>query len=139
MGRPAFERIYRRCLTDYGGRRLGWRDFERVCERETGQDLAWFFDQWVRSNAYLCYKITAKDSRPEGSGFLSTVTVRRLGTMKMPIPVKAVFEDGSEETKVTERGLDTDILVFKSKTPLKDVVLDPEKKLAMLDEPLPTN
>ncbi len=57
--------------------------------------------------------------------------------MKMPIPVKAVFEDGSEEIKVTERGLDTDVLIFKSKARLKDAVLDPEKKLAMLDEPLP--
>jgi tetratricopeptide (TPR) repeat protein len=57
--------------------------------------------------------------------------------MKMPIPVKAIFGDGSEETKVTERGLDTDILTFESKSRLKDAVLDPERKLAMLDEPLP--
>jgi tetratricopeptide (TPR) repeat protein len=137
VGRPAFDEIYKRCLTEYGGKRLGWKDFRRVCERETGRDLAWFFDQWVRSNAYLCYKIAAKDSRPEGSGFRSTVTVRRLGTMKMPIPVKAVFEDGSEETKVTERGLDTDVLTFESRARLKESVLDPEERLAMLDEPLP--
>jgi hypothetical protein len=136
LGRPAFERIYKRCLKEYGGKRLGWRDFERVCEKETGRDLGWFFDQWVRSNGYLCYKITGKDSRPEGSGFRSTVTVRRLGTMKMPVPVKAVFEDGSEVTKVTERGLDTNILTFESRARLKEAVLDPDKKLAMLDEPL---
>ena len=137
LGRPAFERIYKRCLTEYGGKRLGWRDFERVCEQETGQNLAWFFDQWVRSNAYLCYKIAATDSRPAGSIFRSTVMVRRLGTMRMPIPVKAVFEDGSAQTKVTERGLDTDILTFESRARLKEAVLNPEKKLAMLDEPLP--
>jgi tetratricopeptide (TPR) repeat protein len=137
LGRPAFLRIYKRCLTEYGGRRLGWREFERLCEQETGQSLAWFFDQWVRSNAYLCYKITAKNSRPEGAGYRSTVTVTRLGTMKMPVPVKAVFEDGSEETKATERGLDTDVLTFESKSRLKEAVLDPDKKLAMLNEPLP--
>jgi tetratricopeptide (TPR) repeat protein len=137
LGRAAFLKIYKRCLSEYGGRRLGWREFERVCEQETSQNLAWFFDQWVRSNVYLCYKITAKDSRPEGTGYRSTVTVNRLGTLKMPIPVKAIFEDGSEETKLTERGLDTDILTFKSKSRLKDAVLDPERKLAMLDEPLP--
>jgi len=56
--------------------------------------------------------------------------------MKMPVPVKAVFEDGSGETKVTERGLDTDVLTFESRSRLKEAVLDPEKKLAMLDEPL---
>ncbi len=137
LGRPAFERIYRRCLAEYGGKRLGWRDFERLCERETGQSLAWFFDPWVRSNAYLSYRIAAKDTQPEGPGFRSTVTVRRLGTMRMPIPVRAVFEDGTEETRATSRGLDVDVLTFASKARLKGAVLDPEKKLAMLDEPLP--
>jgi tetratricopeptide (TPR) repeat protein len=137
LGRPAFERIYKRCLAEYGGRRLGWRDFQRVCEQETGRNLAWFFEQWVRSNAYLCYKITAKNSQPDASGFLSTVTVRRLGTMKLPVPVKAVFEDGSTETQSTELSLETNVLTFKSQARLKDAVLDPEKKLAMLDEPLP--
>jgi tetratricopeptide (TPR) repeat protein len=137
LGRPMFEKIYKRCLTEYGGRRLGWRDFERVCEQETAQSLAWFFDQWVRSNAYLCYKIEAAESRPEGAGYVTTVTVRRLGTMKMPIPVRAVFEDGSSEIKSTERNLETDVLTFAGKAKLKEVVLDPEKKLAMLEEPLP--
>jgi tetratricopeptide (TPR) repeat protein len=137
LGRPMFERIYKRCLTEYGGKRLGWRDFERVCEQETGQSLVWFFDQWVRSNAYLCYKVEAAESRPEGAGYISNVTVRRLGTMKMPIPVRAEFEDGSSETKSTERSLETDVLTFASRSKLKGAVIDPEKKLAMLDEPLP--
>jgi tetratricopeptide (TPR) repeat protein len=137
LGRPAFEKIYKKCLVDYGGKRLGWKDFQRVAEQETGQSLAWFFDQWVRSNGYLCYKIEGQESKPEGDGYLSTVTVRRLGTMKMPIPVRAVFEDGSTETKVTERTLDSNVLVFKSKAKLKEAILDPEQKLARLDEPLP--
>lgn len=137
LGRPAFERITKRCLREFGRRRLGWREFERVCEQETGQNLSWFFEQWVRSNAYLCYKVTGTDSRPDGPGFRSTVTVRRLGTMKMPIPVKAVFEDGSAVTQSTERGLDTSILIFRSQARLKEAVLDPGKKLAMLDEPPP--
>jgi hypothetical protein len=137
LGRPAFERTIRRCLTGFGGRRLGWRDFQRVCEQETGQSLAWFFDQWVRSNAYLCYKIETADCRARGAGYLTTVKVRRLGSMKMPVPVEAVFEDGSRQTKVTERAFDTDVLTFESRSRFTEAVLDPEKKLAMLDEPLP--
>jgi tetratricopeptide (TPR) repeat protein len=57
--------------------------------------------------------------------------------MKMPVPVKAVFEDGSSEIQSTERSRETDVLTFKSQARLKDAVLDPDKKLAMLDEPLP--
>jgi tetratricopeptide (TPR) repeat protein len=136
LGRETFERIYKKCLQIYGGKRLGWRELQRFFEKESGQNLNWFFDQWVRSNKYLCYKIVAQDSGPEGEGYISRVKVNRLGTMKMPVPVKAVFDDGSEQLKMTDRSLDIQELVFSSETKLKEAVIDPEHKLAMLEEPL---
>ncbi len=136
LGRTEFIRIYKECLREHGGRRLGWKDFQEFCEEESGQDLDWFFDQWVRSNVYLCYTIENQDCRQEGNEYVSTVRVRRLGTMNMPIPVKAVFEDGTEEVQSTDRLWDVNVLTFKSKTKLKEAVLDPEKKLAMLDKPV---
>jgi tetratricopeptide (TPR) repeat protein len=137
LGRDTFIKIYRKCLREYGGERLSWREFQRFCEEETGQSLDWFFEQWVRTNDYLCYKIESQDCRPEGGEFVSTVKVRQLGTMKMPIPVKASFEDGTEEVRRINRCLDLDSLVFKSRAKLKEVILDPEKKFAMLEEPVP--
>jgi len=136
LGRTEFEEIFKKCLRVYGGRRLGWKDFQRFCEKESGQDLSWFFDQWVRSNVYLCYKIEAQVGRRIGDEYLTEVKVSKLGTMRMPVPVKAVFEDGSEQIQSTDRFLDVNVLTFKSKTKLKEAVLDPEKKLAMLDKPL---
>lgn len=136
LGRQEFLRIYKKCLREYGGKRLGWKDFQGFCEKESGRDLGWFFDQWVRSNAYLCYKIEARDSVKEGDGYLSPVKISQLGTMRMPIPVKAIFEDGTDEVRSTDRLLDINILTFKSKSKLKEALLDPEKKLAMLDKPL---
>jgi tetratricopeptide (TPR) repeat protein len=136
LGRETFERIYKRCLQVYGGKRLGWRELQRFFEMESGQNLTWFFDQWVRSNKYLCYKIEAQESNREGEGFVSHVKVRRLGTMKMPVPVKAVFEDGSEQVKMTDRNLEMHELTFTSRSLLKEAIVDPEHKLAMLDEPL---
>ena len=104
LGREIFLRVYKRCLRDFGGKRLGWRDFRAVAEAESGQNLAWFFDAWVRSNQYLCYGIESKETRPDGSGgFTTEVRVKRLGTMSMPVPVRAVFEDGSAQTGRTDR------------------------------------
>ena len=136
LGRTDFEKIFKKCLREYGGRRLGWKDFQGFCEKEGGQDLSWFFDQWVRSNAYLCYKGEAQKSAKEADEYLTEVKVSNLGTMRMPIPVKAVFEDGTEAVQSTDRILDVNVLTFKSKAKLKEAVLDPEKKLAMLDKPL---
>lgn len=137
LGREAFERIYKKCLRVYGGRRLSWREFQSFCEKETGQSLRWFFDQWVRSNKYLCYEIESEESRREGNEYLSVIRVKRLGSMKMPVPVKAFFEDGTEQVKLTNRNLEADVLTFRSGARLEKAVLDPEKKLAMLENPLP--
>ena len=137
LGRDTFMKVFRKCLREYGGRRLGWREFQSFCEREAGQSLAWFFEQWVRTNDYLCYKIEGQDSKQEGDEFVSTVKVRCLGTMKMPLPVKAVFEDGSEQMQTVNRNFDVDSLIFRSQAKLKEAVLDPEKKFAMVDEPIP--
>ena len=138
LGRDLFVKIYQRCLRDFGGRRLGWRNFRAVAEAESGQSLGWFFDAWVRSNRYLCYGIESKESRPDGrGGFTSEVRVKRLGTMSMPVPVQAVFDDGSTQTARTERAQTVTSLTFKSRSPLRDAVLDPEKRLARVDTPLP--
>ena len=137
FGCDMFESIYKKCLRTYGGRRLSWRELQRFYETESGQDLDWFFDQWVRSNAYLCYRIESQESKHKDNQYLSEVRVKRLGTMKMPVPVKAVFEDDTEQVKITERSLDVNILTFASKTRLKEVILDPENKLAMAENPLP--
>jgi tetratricopeptide (TPR) repeat protein len=136
LGREMFIKIYKKCLQTYGGKRLGWKKLQSICEKESGQDLDWFFDQWVRSNTYLCYRIEWQESRPEGDGYLTTVQVKRLGTMSMPVPVKAVFEDGSEQKKTTDRSLEFSVLTFESRAPLKEVILNPENKLAMLKDPL---
>ena len=36
----------------YGGERMGYRDLQRICEAESGLNLKWFFDDWVRSSKY---------------------------------------------------------------------------------------
>jgi hypothetical protein len=50
----------------------------------------------------------------------------------MPVPVAAYFEDGTSESQLTDRLLYVNILEFKSKSPLKEVRLDPETALAQV-------
>ncbi len=137
LGLDAFDRVYKKALRAYGGKRLGWKEFQRFCEAETAQSLGWFFDSWVRGNSYLCYAIESRDSQPVADGFKTEIRVRRLGTMAMPVPVQAVFEDGTSQTVMTDRTKILDTVVFESKARLKDAVLDPERRLAMLAKPIP--
>ena len=135
LGRKVFYQVYNRCLKEFGGKRLGVHEFRAVCEEESGQDLGWFFEQWVNSNRHLSYEIASKSCEKKDDRFISTVGVKCLGNLKMPVPVAAYYEDGSSEVKFTSRLLETNTLEFISDSPLKEVKLDAENALALIVPP----
>jgi tetratricopeptide (TPR) repeat protein len=138
LGQEAFLRLYKRCLRDFGGRRFGWRDLRAAAEAESGRSLAWFFDAWVRSNQYLCYAVERDESRPDGEGgFTTKLRMKRLGPMAMPVAAEAFFEDGSTQTVRADRTLAVTEFELRSRAPLRDVVLDPGKRLALVGAPVP--
>jgi hypothetical protein len=134
LGQETFRDLYRKCLQNYRGKRLGAREFQRFCEAETGQDLGWFFDQWVRSNRVLDYRIASTESSERDGRHVTRVTIERVGTLDMPIPVEARFADGATQRARTERLLRAQQLAFESDAPLAEAVLDPEKVLSLLSE-----
>ncbi|HUW20334.1 MAG TPA: M1 family aminopeptidase [Sedimentisphaerales bacterium] len=134
LGKEVFGRICRRCLKEFAGQRLGVADFQRICERESGQDLGWFFEQWVNSDKQLVYEISSQECQKRTDGYLCKVGVKRVGNLKMPLPVAAYFEDGTVQRRFTDRLLDVDTLTFKAAAPLKRAFLDPENRLALVDE-----
>lgn len=135
VGVETFDRAYGRCLREYAGRQLGWRDFQRVCEAESGQDLDWFFEQWVRSSRSADYRIAGKECSPTNNTFVCTVRVERSGAMLMPVTVSARFEDGSEQRGRTDRLVRLDELTFRAKARLKEAVIEPDSAVAMAAAP----
>jgi len=136
IGRDAFRKVYQRCLHIFGGKRLGARKFKQVCEEETGQDLEWFFSQWLRTNLYVGYQITNIEKSHQENRHVTTVFVEQTGNLEMPIPVEASFEDGSYQRALTEPLLDVNELTFASDVPPAEVQLDPENALPIIDPPL---
>jgi len=131
LGKETFDQAYVRCLKGLAGRRLGVVEFQAVCEEESGQDLGWFFNQWARSNRYLLYEVASHRCTEHNGKYVSHAEVNRVGTIKMPVPVVAYFQDGTSQLKRTDRILDVNELVFESAAPLSEVRLDPEGDLAM--------
>lgn len=131
IGTETFAKVYRRSLKAYAGKQLGWREFQRLAEIESGQDLDWFFEEWVRSSANAAYGVAGQGCSPAGNGFDCTVRVERLGKMQMPVSVAARFNDGSELRIQTDRLADLDELKFTAKSPLKEVVIDPDRAVAL--------
>jgi len=138
LGRETFDRVYRRTVREYAGKRLEWHEFRRLVEDTTGESLGWFFDDWVRSNKVLECRVVSQASVPAEAGFASEVRVEYgMNPIRMPVPVLAVFEDGTSQTRTTDRLSRTNVLRFTSRAPLKDVVLDPERRLGLVREEIP--
>jgi hypothetical protein len=135
VGRPAFDTAYRRILCEYPGKRLGWRDLQAMVETESGQDLEWFFDAWVRSPANVAYRVVGRECARNAKGFECEVKVERTGEIRIPLTVAARFADGTEQRARTERLTRIDELRFHSKSPLTAVVLDPDHTLVIVDGP----
>jgi len=110
-------------------------DFQSVCEEESGQDLDWFFDQWVRSSRFLSYEITSRECTPSGDGYRTEIQVARRGTLDMPVPVTVFFADGTEQTARTGRRRAISTLHFDSAAPLTDAVIDAGGELAVVVPP----
>jgi tetratricopeptide (TPR) repeat protein len=137
MGRKTFEIAYRACLREFAHRPMGWRDFQKVCESACGQDLRWFFEEWVRTKNYAAYRIASQECVARGKGFHAVINVEKVGQIGLPLPVKALFEDGSSQIRVLDRMAKTDRWELESQAPLKEVKLDPEGRFAFLPEALP--
>jgi peptidase M1-like protein len=57
MNEDRFTETMREFYQSYEGQRAATADFRRVVERHVGQDMGWFFDQWVYGTALPTYKV----------------------------------------------------------------------------------
>jgi hypothetical protein len=68
-------------------------DFIRVAEKVSNMKLDWYKEYWVNTTKTIDYSI---DSLYEGNGATS-IRLRNLGLVPMPIDVRITFRDGSTE------------------------------------------
>jgi hypothetical protein len=135
VGADAFESLYRRCLREYGGKQLGWREFQRVAEIESGEDLNWFFEAWVRSPGNVFYRTASKECALNSGALDCTIKIEQKGDVAMPVTVEARFAGVPPQRARTDRLLRTNDLHFRATAPLSEVVVDPDRALILVDAP----
>ncbi len=134
LGEEIFQKAYVKTLLEYGGKRLTNRDFQQMCEKNSGENLDWFFDAWLRSNKYLAACVSHTTSVLENDKYNSTVNVYYRNGFYMPVPIYATFEDGSFQVKMSGRAGRKSVVKFTSKSKLTGAVIDPSGCLANLEE-----
>jgi Peptidase family M1 domain/TPR repeat len=101
IGDEAFDKTMRTFVSQYSGKSATVDDFRKVAEQVSGQQLTWFFTQWLNStgapefkNKYTVYR-TQKGFRVVGE------ISQDMDLFRMPIELR-VDTDGKTETKRVE-------------------------------------
>lgn len=107
-------------------------DFIQVSREVSGQDLHWFFAQWI-NNAKLDYGVGSYSSKKieglNGHSFENQVVVNRLGDATMPVEVEMVLNDGEKVIKKLGGKEKIETLTFTTSKKIKSVTLDPDHRI----------
>ncbi|UCC26929.1 MAG: M1 family metallopeptidase [Gemmatimonadales bacterium] len=100
-------------------------DFQAVAEEVSGRDLDWFFGQWLHTTGSVDYALQDTDVYHARTGSWVRFTLRRLGEMRMPVPVRIEGAGNVKDTVVHGMDLERRLEIWTDFRPYR-VVLDPE-------------
>ena len=151
MEEPSFNRMMKSYSQRFWFKHPRPRDFYEVVAEFAGQDMSWFLDQFIYGSGRLDYAIGGITSRipktprgyfdgryekgtqkeEQGRVFETEVIVRRLGEVKIPVDVLAVFEDGEEVRETWDGQYRWRKFVFIHPSRIKKAIIDPDFKLVL--------
>lgn len=92
-----FKEMMKDFVKTYYGKDASTGDFKRIVDKHTGEDMSWFFDQWVYGTEIPKY-IYSYSVDKVGDKFQVAIRVKQKNVssnFKMPVPVVVVFKDES--------------------------------------------
>jgi peptidase M1-like protein len=124
IGEEAFDKTMREFLAKYSGKTATVEDLRLIAEKASGQQLSWFFVQWLDSTGAPQFKMKYTIYRTQ-KGFRVVGEVQQdLDLFRMPVDLR-IDTDGKSETKRIEvSGTDSAFAVETFGKPRK-ITIDP--------------
>jgi hypothetical protein len=125
MGDSVYVRFLREYYDRWALKHVDERALRLAASRAYGQDLAWFFDQWVHETGLLDYSLNGVSSVRDASGrWVSNVEIERLGDYVHPMPVGVHTSRGWSIARAHSH-LDRQILQITTGEEPDSIVIDP--------------
>jgi aminopeptidase N len=131
LGDEKFFAAVKAFLSQNAWKPVATADFRAACEKEMGEELSYFFIQWVQSNGTPEFKLeytifrTAKGFRVQGK------ISQDLDTFRMPVDLRIETEGNPEVKRVEVMGTSSEFSVDTFGKP-KSIVIDPGAKVLRL-------
>ncbi|MCU1239052.1 MAG: peptidase rane alanine aminopeptidase [Candidatus Solibacter sp.] len=103
-------------------------DFKKVAENVSGQDLGYFFIQWIESSGAPEFKLEYTIFRTQKGFRVMGKIAQDLDTFRMPVDLKIETEGNPEEKRVEVVGTSSEFSVDTFGKP-KSVVIDPNNRV----------
>ncbi|HTS30789.1 MAG TPA: M1 family aminopeptidase [Bryobacteraceae bacterium] len=103
-------------------------DFKKVAEADSGQDLGYFFIQWIESSGAPQFKLEYTIFRTQKGFRVMGKISQDLDTFRMPVDLRIITEGDPEEKRVEVVGTSSEFSVDTFGKP-KNVVIDPSNRV----------
>jgi hypothetical protein len=121
VGDEAFREIMRAYYDRWALRHVTEEALRTTAEAVTGEDLEWFFEQWLHTTDTLDYGIGEVEQEELDGAWRTVVEVIRTGDAWMPVTLRV----GAEERRLTDRVVQQRVEFVTESRP-SEVVLDPD-------------
>lgn len=128
MGDDNFFKTLKAYTQQYAWRSASTDDFRKVAETVSGQDLGYFFIQWIESSGAPEFKLEYTIFRTQKGFRVMGKISQDLDTFRMPVDLKIETEGNPEEKRVEVVGTSSEFSVDTFGKP-KNVIIDPNNRL----------
>lgn len=137
LGKERFDAAFKEYISRWAFKHPTPWDFFHTMENVSGEDLGWFWRAWVLNTWKLDQTVKTVgyvDDKPENGG---EITLENLEKMVMPVTVLVKEANGKEHkidlpVEIWQRGAEWRLTV-PTTSEIKEVILDPDKKLPEWD------
>ena len=124
IGEQAFDKTMRDFLSQYSGKSATVTDLEKVAEQASGQQLSWFFVQWLDSTGAPEFKSKYTIYRTQ-KGFRVVGEIQQdLDLFRMPVELRIDTDGKTENKRIEVSGTDSAFAVETFGKPRK-ITVDP--------------
>lgn len=124
MGDDKFFQALKNYTQQFAWKSVLTDDFRKVCENAAGQDLGYFFIQWIESSGAPEFKLDYTIFRTQKGFRVMGKVSQDLDTFRMPVNLKIETEGNPEEKRIEVVGTSSEFSVDTFGKP-KNVIIDP--------------
>jgi tetratricopeptide (TPR) repeat protein len=136
IGADLFNQLLRAFYEQYKGKSASIDDFEKLTSRITGQNMRYFFAQWVEGTGVPEFSVEYQIIRARSGKFRSRGTIRQnFETLRLPVEVMLRSEGGNQTSTLRMEEKSEDFNFESNGQPL-EIVVDPNNKILRMSDEL---